>query len=146
MRSIRESEMELDYWNHSLTSLRQAQQAEGIHKMEDSLSSLHLAAHSDLVGKGQWQQVPAQRSRPISSVTTPPSQVPLYNRYEALKVQANNTEEYGSSGLEMSPRSSRPMPCIKTFPTKKNKQTSCCHWRLPSEGNRRPNIQTGPTS
>lgn len=52
LRSIREPEMEIDYWNCSLPFLRQAQQVEEAHNMEDSLSSLHPAAHSDLMGNG----------------------------------------------------------------------------------------------
>lgn len=41
--------MEIDYWNCSLPFLRQAEEA---HNMEDSLSSLHPAACSDLMGNG----------------------------------------------------------------------------------------------
>ena len=42
LRSIRECERERDYWNHTLPSPRQAQQADRMHDMEDSLSSLRL--------------------------------------------------------------------------------------------------------
>ena len=87
LRSIRESERERDYWNGTLPSLRQAQQAHRTHDTEDSLSSLHLVEHSDLKGRGQRRQVPARRSRRVSSVTAPPSSVPLHNRYKALQVQ-----------------------------------------------------------
>lgn len=114
LKSIRHSEVETDY-SCSLPSMGQAQQAEGTHCMEDSLSSPHVATHSDLMDKGQWQQVPAWR---ISSVNTPPSQVPVCNRYEALQVESNDIEEYGSTSLEVSLRLSQLMPCIKTVCTK----------------------------
>ena len=42
VRSIRECETERHYWNRTLPSLRQAQQADRMHDMEDSLSSLRL--------------------------------------------------------------------------------------------------------
>ena len=70
-RSIREPERKIDYWNHTLTSLGQAQQADRTHEMEDSLSSLRLAEHSDLRGRGQRRQVPARHSRHVSSLTRP---------------------------------------------------------------------------
>ena len=82
LRNIRESERETDYWNRTLPSLGQACQADRTHDTEDSLCSPHPLRHRE-----QWQQVPAQRSRSISSVTPPPSQVPLHNRYEALQVE-----------------------------------------------------------
>ena len=72
LRSIRECERERDYWNRTLPSLRQAQQADRTHEMEDSLSSLHLAEHSDLRDRGQRRQVPARHSRHVSSLTRPP--------------------------------------------------------------------------
>lgn len=52
LRIIRESEMEIDYWSRSLPSLRQAQKAEWRHNMEDSLSFLNAAVHSNLMDKG----------------------------------------------------------------------------------------------
>lgn len=58
--------------------------------MENSLSSLHLAERHDLWNREQWQQVPAQYSGHVSSVTTPLAQVPMHNRYKALQVELNN--------------------------------------------------------
>ena len=54
MRSIRESERETDYGNHTLPSLGQARQADRTHDTEDSLPSLHLAEHGDLRDRGEW--------------------------------------------------------------------------------------------
>ncbi|KAK4817860.1 LOW QUALITY PROTEIN: hypothetical protein QYF61_001529 [Mycteria americana] len=51
LRSIKDSER--DYWNRTLPSLGQAQQADRTHDTEDSLSSLRLAEHSDLRDRAQ---------------------------------------------------------------------------------------------
>lgn len=76
-----------------------------------------------------------------------PSQVPVHNRYEALQVDLDNTEERGTSGLEVTLRSYQAAPCIKSAPAKKKKKKKigCSPVRLPSEGNCRTNIQTRPT-
>ncbi|KAK4826596.1 hypothetical protein QYF61_010358 [Mycteria americana] len=58
----------------------------------------------------------------VSSVTAPPSQVPLHNRYEAVQVEPNNDEDNGSSSLEVWLRLSRPTPCVKTASIKKKRQ------------------------
>ena len=116
-----------------------------MHDMEDTLSSLRLAEHSDLRDRGQQQQVAAQHSRHVSSVTTPPSQVPLHNRYEALQVELKNNEADGSPSLDVTLRLNQPIPCVKTASTKKKKTCHSCR-RLPSEGNRRHNMHTGHTS
>lgn len=90
--------------------------------MEDSLSSLLLAEDGDIRDRGQWRQVPSQHSKCISSVTTPPYQVPLHNRYEALQVELNDNEDNSSSSIEVLLRLSQPMPRIKTASIKKSKQ------------------------
>lgn len=87
-----------------------------------SLPSLHLAESTDLEGKGQWQQVPAQHGRHILSGTSPPSQVPVHNRYEALHVDLNNTEEHGTSVWKVTPSLRLPLPCIKTVSTKNKRR------------------------
>ena len=47
LRSIRESEREIFYWNRTLPSPGQPCQADRTHDTEDSLSSPHLAERSD---------------------------------------------------------------------------------------------------
>lgn len=47
--------------------------------------------------------------------------VPLSNRYEALEVEPNDTEDDGSSGLEVLLRLSQPMPCIQTASRKEKR-------------------------
>lgn len=53
-------------------------------------------------------------------MTASPSQVPLYNRYEVLEVEPNNDEGDGPSSLEVLPRLSWPVPCIRPLPLRKN--------------------------
>lgn len=77
---------------------------------------------SDLRDCGQWQQVPAWCSKYISSVTNSSSQVPLHNRYKALQMEPNNEDDYGLSRLELSPRLSWPVHCVKTTFIKKKRQ------------------------
>lgn len=48
-------------------------------------------------------------SKHLSSVTTPPSQVPLYKRLEVLQLEPNYYEGNDSSILKMLPRLSWPM-------------------------------------
>lgn len=109
---------------HSLPSLGQIQQADRTHDMEDYLFSLHLSEHSELSDRAQWQQVHAQHSRCLSSVTTLSSQVPLHNRCEALQVEINNNKDNGSCDLELSLRLSWAIPCINTASIKKRRQVT----------------------
>ncbi|PKU42969.1 death-associated protein 1 [Limosa lapponica baueri] len=48
LKSIRESRRETDYWNRTLHSLEEAQQADRTCDREGSLSYRHLAEHCDL--------------------------------------------------------------------------------------------------
>lgn len=98
MKRIREGKRVTEYWNHSLPSLRQAQQADRTHNMEDSLSSLHLTERTDSKNKGQRRQVTAQHTRCVSSVNTRcPHTIVMW----PLQVKQNNEEDDGSSGLEV---------------------------------------------
>ena len=76
---------------------------------------------TDLSDRRQWQQDPAWRSRHVSSVTVPPSQVPSQNRYKALQVEPNNNEDDASCSLKVSPRLRQAKPCVKTASIKKKR-------------------------
>lgn len=52
--SIRERKREMDYWSQSAHSLGQVQQADKMHDIDDSQSSLHIAEHSNLRDSEQW--------------------------------------------------------------------------------------------
>lgn len=67
----------------------------------------------------------------------------LENKQRGSERETDNKDN-GSSGLEVLPRLSWPMLCIKTTSTKEN--LGHCHSRLSSERNRRSNMPTGPTS
>jgi len=68
-------------------------------------------------------EVHLQGGRQTTSLPTSPSQVPLYNRYEALDVEGQSMDEVddGLSTLEVLPRSEVPIPCITTSCTRKKR-------------------------
>ena len=55
LRSIRECEREIDWWAHTLPSLRQRQQMEALQEAEVPVPSCHQA-RGDLRDGGQWIQ------------------------------------------------------------------------------------------
>lgn len=78
-------------------------------------------------------------------MTTSPSQVSLYNRYEGLQVEPNNDEDDGPSMLVLS-RLSWPMHHIQTTHIKKKKKVGYCHSRLSFVGNERFYVFLCPSS
>ncbi|RMC00455.1 hypothetical protein DUI87_23065 [Hirundo rustica rustica] len=91
LRSIRDSDREIDWWSSALTSLREAHQ-----ESEDPYASHSQAIEGHLVDEGEWERVPARGgSNNNPSCPPSPSQVPLQNRYEALDLesQTDNLEE-----------------------------------------------------
>lgn len=87
------------------------------HDREDFLCSLCVSEHSDLGDRQQWHQVLAQCSRLVPSVSTPPSQVPLHNRNEALQIELYN-EDNGWSRMEVPLRLSC-LCCLSKFHPKR---------------------------
>ncbi|RMC00755.1 hypothetical protein DUI87_22438 [Hirundo rustica rustica] len=84
LRSVRESEREIDWWSSALPSLREAHQ-----NSEDSYASPFQAIEGQLVDEGEWKLVPAQGGNNKNSSRPPsPSQVPLQNRYEGLDLES----------------------------------------------------------
>jgi len=53
LRSIRECEREMDWWSHSLPSLRPRQQEAAPQEAEDPLPSCHQAERGDLRDRGE---------------------------------------------------------------------------------------------
>lgn len=73
LRSTRKSERETDYWNHTVPSLGQAQQADRTRDTKDSLSSLRLAERVDLRDGGNGHSsCPAQWARLLGDCPTFP--------------------------------------------------------------------------
>ncbi|XP_053823847.1 uncharacterized protein LOC128801764 isoform X1 [Vidua chalybeata] len=91
LRSIRDSEREIDWWSSALTSLREAHQ-----ESEGSYVSHSQAIEGHLVDEGEWKWVPARGGNNKNPSCPPsPSQLPLQNRYEALDLdsQTDDLEE-----------------------------------------------------
>ncbi|XP_040974865.1 uncharacterized protein LOC121232493 [Aquila chrysaetos chrysaetos] len=126
LRSIRESEKEGGWWNHALPSPRQKQEQppEKKQHQRDPLSSPRQAEGSSLKERSQWRQVHARGGRQTPSLPTSPSQVPRYNRYEALDVESQSMCDVddGPSAPEVSPRSERSTPHITTTSIRKKRQ------------------------
>ena len=115
LRLIRESEKEIDWWNHVLPSLRQKQEQPQEKKQDqgDPVLSSHQTEDSSLKERSEWKQVHIWDSRQTPFLTTSPSQVPLY---EALNVEDQSMDDVddGPSTPEVLQRSERPTPSIMT--------------------------------
>ncbi|KAK4810861.1 hypothetical protein QYF61_008833 [Mycteria americana] len=125
LRSIRESEQEIDWWNHTLTSQKheQRQPPEKAPDQRDSVPSSHQDVGRDLRGSSEWKQVHKQGSKRMPSLPATPPQVPLHNRYKALEVedQSVDNEDVNPSTPEERPRPERHTPRITTTSTKKKR-------------------------
>lgn len=90
LRSIRESEEEIDWWGQTLLNPKGVQQ-----EMAKPCPSCHKADRTDLIDGGEWKQVPDRRGKRTLSQTPSPPLVPLTNRYEALdpENQAEDRQE-----------------------------------------------------
>jgi len=97
LRSIRESEQEIDWWSHSLTSLKpkQGHPPETGCDQRDPVSFPHEDVGRVLKGNGEWKQVHNRGSKRTLSLPTTPLQVPLHNRYEALAVEDQSVDDVG---------------------------------------------------
>ncbi|RMC20193.1 hypothetical protein DUI87_01039 [Hirundo rustica rustica] len=82
LRSIRESEMEIDWWSSALPSLREASDCES----EDLHASCSQVIEGHLINEEEWKWVPAQGDNNKNSSPSL-SQVPLQNRYEVLDLE-----------------------------------------------------------
>ncbi|KAK4826358.1 hypothetical protein QYF61_007952 [Mycteria americana] len=120
LRSIRESEKEIDWWIHALPSLRQEQEQPPERKQDqgDAVSSPHQAEDSSLKERSEWRQVHARGGRRTPSLPILPSQVFLYNRYEALDVEGQSMDDVDESPStpEVLPGSGRPTPVPRPPP------------------------------
>jgi len=76
LRSIREREREIDWWNRSLPSLRQRQQEAAPRKAGNPLPSCHRAERGDLRDGGEWKRVPARDGKRLPSRPPSPAQLP----------------------------------------------------------------------
>ena len=90
LRSIRESEREIDWWKHTLPSLRLTH--EPANTQETKVLPSHQAVGENLAQAGEWMQVSAQGGKRALSLPTSPSRLPLYNRYQSLEHDSQNDD------------------------------------------------------
>ena len=121
LRTIRECKREIDWWSHSLPSLRRAHQLEASREGEAPLPSCHQAEGGDPKNGGEWKQIPARHRRQILSRPTLPSQVLLHNRYKALELEGLEDEDADSDPSKGLTRGNQSAPRI-TMATDKKKR------------------------
>ncbi|KGL90143.1 hypothetical protein N301_00086, partial [Charadrius vociferus] len=119
LRSIRDCESEIDWWSHTL---RQRQQEEALPEVDDPLPSCHQAEGGDLRDKGEWRQVPPWRGKQNPSRPPSPSQLPLCNRYGALEIEGQMTEDGEDDPSSESPRAIHSPPHLRISSTKKERR------------------------
>jgi len=122
LRSIRESESEIDWWSRTLPSLRPRQQEAAPQKVEDPVPSCHRAEREDLRDGGEWKQVPARGGKRIPFWPPSPAQLPLSNRYGALEWEGQANEDAGEGPSRELPRTNRSAPRIMTAPVNKKRR------------------------
>ncbi|KAJ7411577.1 hypothetical protein WISP_102327 [Willisornis vidua] len=91
LRSIRESEREIDWWSCTLSTPKEVQQ-----ETVKPYPSCYQADGANRMDEVEWKQVPDRRGK--RSASQPPSslpRVPLKNRYEVLEPegQVDNSQE-----------------------------------------------------
>ncbi|RMC20428.1 hypothetical protein DUI87_01280 [Hirundo rustica rustica] len=82
LRSIRESEMEIDWWSSAIPSLREASDCES----EDLHASRSQVIEGHPINEEEWKWVPAWGDN-NKNFSPSLSQVPLQNRYEVLDLE-----------------------------------------------------------
>ncbi|KAJ7413966.1 hypothetical protein WISP_87324 [Willisornis vidua] len=83
LRSISESERQIDWWSHTLSTPKEAQQ-----EVVKPSPSCHQADRTDHMDGEEWKQVPGRRGKKTPSQTLSPAKVPLKTRYMALDSQS----------------------------------------------------------
>jgi len=122
LRIIRECEREIDWWSHTLPSLRPRQQEAASREAEDPLPSCYQAESRDLRDRVEWKWIPARGDRRIPSQPPSPPQLPLSNRYGALECEGQTNEDVGEGPSRGLPRTSQSAPCVMTAPAKKKRR------------------------
>ncbi|KFP05974.1 hypothetical protein N300_12226, partial [Calypte anna] len=79
LRSIRDSEREIDWWSRTLSTAKEIQK-----ESVKPCPSSDQTVVADQVDGGEWKQVRHRKGKRISPQPPPPPQVSLKNTYEAL--------------------------------------------------------------
>jgi len=126
LRSVRESEQEIDWWSHALTSLKpeQGQPPEKAHDQSNPVSSIHQDVGRVLKGSSKWKQVHNRGRKRTLSLPAMPPQMPLHNQYKALALEDQSVDNVGvnPSIPEELPRPERTSRRITTTFTRKKRQ------------------------
>ncbi|RMC22459.1 hypothetical protein DUI87_00773 [Hirundo rustica rustica] len=117
LRSIRESEIEIDWWSSALPSLREASD----HESEDLHASRSQVIEGHLINEEEWKWVPAQGYNHKNSSRSL-SQVPLQNRYEVLDLEGQLDDLEENNLPSESPSYDSPERCITTSNIKKKRR------------------------
>ncbi|KFP08496.1 hypothetical protein N300_08288, partial [Calypte anna] len=125
LRTIRECEREIDWWNHTL---RQGQMGEVEEVMDpppslmDPPPSCHQTEGKDLRDMNEWKEVRPRKGTKKSSQPSPPSQLPLKNRYEALEIQGQENVVTGVDLPSEPPRTRQSPSVLRTSSIKKERR------------------------
>ena len=122
MRAIRACEWEIAWCSNSLPCLKERYRGETPQMGVDTLPSRRRAEGGDLGAEEKWKQVPARHRRRCPPLPTPPSQVPLQNRFEALEIERPVAEEKVESVPRRMPRARRSTPRLRAASTKKDRR------------------------
>ncbi|KFP04718.1 hypothetical protein N300_13098, partial [Calypte anna] len=116
LRSIRDSEREIDWWSHTLSTALEMQQ--------DTVKPCpsYQAADADQVDRGEWKQIPHRKGKRILPQPPPSPQVPIENRYEALDPEDQEEDGQEDDLSRRSPVHPLSSSLIKTSPTKKRRR------------------------
>ncbi|RMC19378.1 hypothetical protein DUI87_03988 [Hirundo rustica rustica] len=114
LRSISESEMEIDWWSSAIPSLREASDCES----EDLHASCSQVIEGHLINEEEWKWVPTWGDN-NKNFFPPLSQVPLQNRYEVLDLEGQLDDLEENCLPSESPNYDSSERCITTSNIKK---------------------------
>ena len=141
LRAIRECEREIDWW---CDSLRERQRDCTPQTAVDPLPCHDRNERANLRAEEEWHQVPARRcGRPPSRPTSVP-QVPLCNRFEALKLEGAVVEGEVGELPPSVPKRRHPAPRLITASSRKERRVIVIGDSL-LEGTEGPICRPAPT-
>ncbi|KFP01907.1 hypothetical protein N300_09057, partial [Calypte anna] len=119
LRSIRDSEREIDWWSHTLSTPKEYQK-----ETVKPCPSSPQAVDANQEDGGEWKQVCHRRGKRMPSQPPPHPRVPLENRYEALDSE-NQAEDRQEEDLsERSPARPPSTRRVTTSATKKKRRVT----------------------
>ncbi|RMC15471.1 hypothetical protein DUI87_07663 [Hirundo rustica rustica] len=117
LRSIREREMEIDWWSSAIPSLREASDRVS----EDLHASRSQVIEGHLINEEEWKCIPAGGDN-NKNFSPSLSQVPVQNRYEVLDLEGQLDDLEENCLPSVSPSYGSPERCITTSNIKKKRR------------------------